>query len=126
MLPAMILQPEGNISVYKYKVQNKNFMNKYKFIFSILIIFSTISACQTLSEKIDEKTALEQKDLSKWLNKNESDLKIFYGQPDKVEFLDTRNRNYVYETKKFNIKCERKFELNPKNKIVGFSSKNCF
>ncbi len=101
-------------------------MNKYKFIFSIFIIFSTISACQTVSEKIDEKTALEQKELSKWLNKSESDLKIYYGQPDKVEFLDTRNRNYVYETKKFNIKCERKFELNPKNKIVGFSSKNCF
>ncbi len=101
-------------------------MNRYKFIFFILIIFSTISSCQTVSEKIDEKTALEQKELSKWLNKSESDLKIFYGQPDKVEFLDTRNRNYVYETKKFNIKCERKFEINPENKIVGFSSKNCF
>ena len=101
-------------------------MNKYKFIIFILIIFSTISACQTVSEQIDEKTELEQKELSKWLNKNESELKIFYGQPDKVEFLNTRNRNYVYETKKFNIKCERKFELNPKNKIVGFSSKNCF
>ena len=101
-------------------------MNKYKFIIFILIIFSTISACQTVSEKIDQKTELEQKELSKWLNKNESELKIFYGQPDKVEFLNTRNRNYVYETKKFNIKCERKFELNPKNKIVGFSSKNCF
>ena len=101
-------------------------MNRYKFIFFIWIIFSTISACQTVSEKIDEKTALEQKELSKWLNKSESDLKIFYGQPDKVEFLGSRNRNYVYETKKFNIKCERKFEINPKNKIVGFSSKNCF
>ena len=101
-------------------------MNRYKFIFFILIIFSTISACQTVSKKIDEKTVLEQKELSKWLNKSESELKIFYGQPDKVEFLDTRNRNYVYETKKFNIKCERKFELNPKNKIIGFSSKNCF
>ena len=101
-------------------------MNNFKLIFFILIIFSIISACQTVSEKIDEKTALEQKELSKWLNKSESDLKIFYGQPDKVEFLDTRNRNYVYETKKFNIKCERKFEINPKNKIIGFSSKNCF
>jgi len=101
-------------------------MNKYRFNFFILTIFLTISGCQTVSEKIDEKTALEQKELSKWLNKSESDLKIFYGQPDKVEFLDTRNRNYVYETKKFNIKCERKFEINPKNKIIGFSSKNCF
>ena len=101
-------------------------MNKFKLIFFIFIIFSTVSSCQTVSKKIDEKTALEQKELSKWLNKSESELKISYGQPDKVEFLDTRNRNYVYETKKFNIKCERKFELNPKNKIIGFSSKNCF
>ena len=101
-------------------------MNKFKFIFFILLIFSTYNACQTASEKIDEKTKKKKKELSKWLNKSESELKIFYGQPDKVEFLDTRNRNYIYVTKKFNIKCERKFELNPKNKIVGFSSKNCF
>ena len=101
-------------------------MNKFKFIFFILLIFSTFSACQTVSEKIDEKTALEQKELSKWLNKSESEVEIFSGQPDKVEFLDTRYRNCVDVTKKFNIKCERKFELNPKNKIVGFSSKNCF
>ena len=101
-------------------------MNKFKLIFFTLLIFSIVSACQTVSEKIDEKTAQEQKELSKWLNKSESELKIFYGQPDKVEFLDNRNRNYIYVKKKFNIKCERKFELNPKNKIIGFSSKNCF
>ena len=27
---------------------------------------------------------------------------------------------------KYKIKCERKFEINPKNMVVGFSSKNCF
>ena len=101
-------------------------MNKFKLSFSILIIFLITSACQTVTKKIDEKTALEQKELSMWLNKNESELKISYGQPDKVEFLDTRNRNYIYITQKFKIKCERKFEINPKNFVVGFSSKNCF
>tara|TARA_B100000963_G_C22418117_1_gene576404 strand:+ start:389 stop:628 length:240 start_codon:yes stop_codon:yes gene_type:complete len=79
-----------------------------------------------LSKKIDEKTALEEKELSKWLNKNETELKIVYGQPDDVEFLSSRNRNYIYIKKKFNIKCERKFEIDPNNQIVGFSSKNCF
>ena len=68
----------------------------------------------------------EEKDLSKWLNKSEEALKSFYGQPDKVEFLKTRNRNYVYITEKYKIKCERKFEVNPRNIVVGFSSKNCF
>ena len=91
-----------------------------------LTLLITITACQTVTNKIDQTTELEKKQLSKWLNKSEGDIKSFYGQPDKVEFLKTRNRNYVYFTKKYKIKCERKFEINPKNIIVGFSSKNCF
>ena len=102
-------------------------MIKTKFIF--FIIFSSLTlltACESVSKKIDEKTLQEEKELSKWLNKSESELKIVYGQPDKIEFLETRNRNYIYVSKKYNIKCERKFEINPKNIVVGFSSKNCF
>ena len=85
-----------------------------------------LSACQSVSKKIDEKTIQEEKELSKWLNKPESELKIVYGQPDKIEFLETRNRNYIYVSKKYNIKCERKFEINPNNMVIGFTSKNCF
>ena len=90
------------------------------------ILFVLLAGCQTVTQKIDQTTELEKKELSKWLNKPEEDLKSFYGQPDKVEFLKTRNRNYVYFTEKYKIKCERKFEVNPKNLVVGFSSKNCF
>ena len=94
-------------------------------IYSFAVLFA-LTACQTVTKKIDQTTELEKKKLSKWLNKSEEDLKSFYGQPDKVEFLKTRNRNYVYFTEKYKIKCERKFEVNPKNIVVGFSSKNCF
>ena len=99
-----------------------------KFFFTILytLFLISLSACQTVSKKIEDTTAKEEKELSKWLNKPEEDLKSFYGQPDKVEFLKTRNRNYVYITEKYKIKCERKFEVNPRNIVVGFSSKNCF
>ena len=98
-----------------------------KFIFFIIFSFLMfLTACQSVSEKIDEKTIQEEKQLSKWLNKPESELKIVYGQPDKIEFLEKGNRNYIYITKKFKIKCERKFEVNPKNIVIGFSSKNCF
>ena len=90
-------------------------------VFSILLI-----GCQTVSKKIEDTTTKEEQELSKWLNKPEEDLKSFYGQPDKVEFLKTRNRNYVYITEKYKIKCERKFEINSRNTVVGFSSKNCF
>ena len=99
-----------------------------KFFFRILctLFFISLIGCQTVSKKIEDTTTQEEKELSKWLNKPEEDLKSFYGQPDKVEFLKTRNRNYVYITEKYKIKCERKFEVNPRNIVVGFSSKNCF
>tara|TARA_X000001036_G_scaffold415418_1_gene431535 strand:- start:391 stop:696 length:306 start_codon:yes stop_codon:yes gene_type:complete len=101
-------------------------MTKIKFIFFIVLSSLILTSCQSVSKKIDEKTMQEEQELSKWLNKTESALKIVYGQPDKVEFLETRNRNYIYVSKKYNIKCERKFEINPNNMVIGFTSKNCF
>ena len=99
-----------------------------KLFFAILytLLLISISGCQTVSKKIEDTTDKEKQELSKWLNKSEKDLKNFYGQPDKVEFLKARNRNYVYITEKYKIKCERKFEVNSRNIVVGFSSKNCF
>ena len=99
-----------------------------RFFFTILYTLFLISliGCKSVSKKIEDTTTKETQELSNWLNKTEEDLKNFYGQPDKVEFLKTRNRNYVYITEKYKIKCERKFEVNPRNIVVGFSSKNCF
>ena len=59
--------------------QIKNFF----FIFAVSYFF--FQACQTVSNKIDEKT-LEEKELSKWLNKTETESKIYFGQPDKINF----------------------------------------
>ena len=102
-------------------------MIKNKLIFFILLGFLVlITSCQSVSNKIDEKTAQEEKELSKWLNKPESELKSVYGQPDEIEFLETKNRNYIYINEKFKIKCERKFEINQNNIVKGFTSKNCF
>ena len=101
-------------------------MLKIKSFTLLLFIFLIFTSCQTVSKKIDEKASLEEKELSIWLNKPEAELKVKYGQPDKVEFLKTRNRNYIYISEKLKIKCERKFEINANNMITGFSSKNCF
>ena len=95
-------------------------------LFTTVVISIFLFSCQTVTKKIDEKTAQEEKELSRWLNQSETKLKDFFGKPDKIEFTNNRNRYYVYVTKKLNIKCERKFEINPKNLIVGFTSKNCF
>ena len=97
------------------------------FVFILIFLLLNLASCQTVSNKIDEKVSEEEKQLSKWLNKSEEELKIEFGKPNKVNFKDnSRNRFYVYTKEKLKIKCERIFEINNKNKVVGFTSKNCF
>ena len=98
-----------------------------KFVLILIFIFTSLASCQTVSDKIDKKISEEEKQLSRWLNRSEEELKIEFGKPDKVNFKDnSRNGFYVYTKKKFKIKCERIFEINNSNKIIGFTSKNCF
>ena len=66
------------------------------------------------NKKIDEKVSEEEKELSKWLNKSEEELKIEFGNLTKLNLKDnSRNRFYVYTKEKLKIKCERIFEINP-------------
>ncbi|MEC7136657.1 MAG: hypothetical protein VXW51_02710 [Pseudomonadota bacterium] len=98
-----------------------------KIVFILIFLYLSLASCQTVSNKIDEKVSEEEKQLSKWLNRSEEDLKIEFGKPDKIDFKNnSRNRFYVYTKEKLKIKCERIFEINPGNKVVGFTSKNCF
>ena len=97
-----------------------------KKILILLILLTGLTSCQTVSEKIDKNVEKEEKELSKWLNQPESELKIVFGSPDKIEFTDQGTRNYIYISEKLKIKCERIFEINRANKVVGFTSKNCF
>ena len=97
-----------------------------KFLIFIFLAF-ILSSCQTVTKKIDEKVSEEEALLSKWLNKPEEELKTEFGKPDQIEFKsNSRNRFYIYTREKLKIKCERIFEINPGNKIIGFTSKNCF
>ena len=97
----------------------------YKFFFLTLLLLSLIG-CQTISTKVDEATQKEEQELSKWIGKTESQLTSSLGKPDRIDFENSGNRNYVYLSKKLKIKCERKFEINRNNVVLGFSSKNCF
>tara|TARA_A100001011_G_scaffold362749_1_gene412069 strand:+ start:2840 stop:3145 length:306 start_codon:yes stop_codon:yes gene_type:complete len=101
-------------------------MNKFFQISIIILISFFLASCQTVSKKIDAKTSQEERKLTKWLNQPVEDLKIAFGKPTKIDFMENGNRNYIYIKEKIKIKCVRKFEINPKNLVVGFSSKNCF
>ena len=98
-----------------------------KIFLIIVFLIINLSSCQTVTKKIDEKVTKEEAQLSKWLNKSEEELKIEFGKPDQIKFKkNSRNRFYIYAKEKFKIKCERMFEINPGNKVIGFTSKNCF
>ena len=97
----------------------------FKFFFLALVLSSFLS-CQTISTKVDKATQKEEQELSKWIGKSESELTSSLGKPDRIDFGNTRSRYYVYLSQKLKIKCERKFEINKNNMVLGFSSKNCF
>tara|TARA_B100001123_G_C15280179_1_gene1013711 strand:+ start:834 stop:1142 length:309 start_codon:yes stop_codon:yes gene_type:complete len=101
-------------------------MKNMRKLFILFLTMLFLSDCQTISKKVDNVTQEEEKKLSKFLNKTESDLKIEFGKPDSIEVTDNQKKILVYYDSKFKIKCERRFEIDKKNKIVGFSSKNCF
>ena len=85
-----------------------------------------ISGCKTVTNKVDEASKKESQKLSKFLKKTESELKIEFGKPDLIEANDNQKKILVYYDSKFKIKCERRFEIDKKGIVVGFSSKNCF
>ena len=101
-------------------------MKKIYKIFFLTLFLSSFLGCQTISTKIDEATQKEQQELGKWIGKTEAELTFSLGKPDRIDFKNSRNRYYVYVSQRLKIKCERKFEINQSNVVLGFSSKNCF
>ena len=101
-------------------------MKKNFKLFLLGLILSSFLACQTISTKVDKVTQEEEQELGKWIGKSESELTLSLGKPDRIDFGNTRSRYYVYLSQKLKIKCERKFEINKNNIVLGFSSKNCF
>ena len=100
-------------------------MQKLSFLSLFLILF-TLMSCKTVTTKVNETVSQEEKKLSSFLNKSAEELKIEFGEPDLIETTTKLNKNFIYFNSKLKIKCERRFEINPDNVVVGFSSKNCF
>ncbi len=97
-----------------------------KIIYSLFLLLLITTGCKTVTEKVDKVSEKETKKLSKFLKKTESELKIEFGKPDVVEVMNNKNKILVYYDSKFKIKCERRFEVDQKNIVIAFNSKNCF
>ncbi len=85
-----------------------------------------ISGCQTIEDKSQSVIKKENEKLSKFLQQPESELKIVMGEPNQIIYDDKGSKFLIYSKKKYNITCERKFEIDKNKMIVGFTSKGCF
>ena len=101
-------------------------MQKLKLIFTILVVALIITGCQTIKEKTDIIVEKENQKLSKFIGKSSSDLQMNLGKPDEDFKNEKGNLVFVYNTKKYGIPCERRFELNSNLIVIGFVSNGCF
>ena len=84
------------------------------------------AGCQTIKEKTDAIVEKENQKLSQYIGKSASVLQMDLGKPDEDFKNEKGNLEFVYNTKKYGIPCERRFEINTNTVVVGFVSNGCF
>ena len=99
-----------------------------KNIISIKLIFLLffLTSCQTIKQKTDAIVEKENAKLSEYIGKTSSNLQMELGKPDEDFKNDKGNLELVYNTKKYGIPCERRFELDSNSIVIGFVSNGCF
>ena len=88
-----------------------------------MILFS---GCQTIKEKTDAIIEKENNKLNQYIGETSDRLKIDLGNPDESFKNEKGNLELVYNSKKYGIPCERRFEINSNLVIIGFVSNGCF
>ena len=101
-------------------------MQNLKFILFSFLMLLMITGCQTINDKTDAIVEKENEKLSKYISKPASVLQMDLGKPDE-DFKNAKgNFELIYNTKKYGIPCERRFEINSDNIVIGFVSNGCF
>ncbi|MDB9767853.1 hypothetical protein OAB25_04100 [Candidatus Pelagibacter sp.] len=101
-------------------------MQKLKFILISLFFLTFVTGCQTIKDKTDAIVEKENSKLSEYIGKTSSNLQMELGKPDEDFKNDKGNLELVYNTKKYGILCERRFEVDSNSIVIGFVSNGCF
>ena len=101
-------------------------MQKLKIILFILLTTFMTNGCQSVKDKTDAIVEKENKKLSQYIGKSSSNLQMNLGKPDEDFKNQKGNIEFVYNTKKYGIPCERRFEINSESVVVGCVSNGCF
>ena len=99
-----------------------------KNIISIKLIFLLffLTSCQTIKDKTDAIIEKENAKLSEYIGKTSSNLQMDLGKPDEDFKNEKGNLELIYNTKKYGILCERRFEIDSNSVVIGFVSNGCF
>ncbi|MDA9606625.1 hypothetical protein N9S28_02635 [Candidatus Pelagibacter sp.] len=99
-----------------------------KNIISIKLIFLLffLTGCQTIKDKTDVIVEKENAMLSEYIGKTSTNLRMDLGKPDEDFKNNKGNLELVYNTKKYGIVCERRFEIDSNSIVIGFVSNGCF
>ena len=99
-----------------------------KNIISIKLIFLLffLTSCQTIKDKTDAIVEKENAKLSEYIGKTSSNLQMDLAKPDEDFKNEKGNLELIYNTKKYGILCERRFEIDSNSVVIGFVSNGCF
>ena len=101
-------------------------MQKLRSFFISLFFLSLFSGCQTIKNKTDKIVEKENTKLSQFIGKSSNNLQIDLGKPDEDFKNNKGNLELVYNSKKYGILCERRFEVDSNSMVIGFVSNGCF
>ena len=101
-------------------------MKKLKFILISLFFFTLVTGCQTIKDKTDAIVTKENDKLSEYIGKTSSNLQMELGKPDEDFKNEKGNLELIYNSKKYGIVCERRFEVDSNLIVIGFVSNGCF
>ena len=95
-------------------------------LINLIFLLILVSGCETINKKSEQIAKEENKKLSQFIGQPVSELKIVMGKPTSLSKSETGSKLLIYKTKKYGIPCERKFEINNNDMVIGFQSKGCF
>ena len=101
-------------------------IKKLTFFFISVFFLTLVSGCQTIKQKTDAIVEKENNELNQYIGKTSGNLQMILGKPDEDFKNEKGNLEFVYNTKKYLIPCERRCEIDPNSIVIGFVSNGCF
>ena len=95
-------------------------------VIKIIFLLIFLTSCQTIKQKTDAIVEKENNRLSQYIGKTSSNLQMDLGKPDEDFKNEKGNLELVYNSKKYLVPCERRFEIDSNSIVIGFVSNGCF